>query len=217
MPEKEFRVTNGEFDDLFEYVHLASRTAIELQSNRDRLLYLSFGLISEVGELSGVVGKFIRGDTSVDELRVNIEKESGDILWFISMFLDFYGSRVFSNPDVGHVDKFEDFSKIFGTIGQSMLIDKVNGDIRPQISMEFLVRILALDTSCQEFIINFGKSEPQEYDLLPVVVELTELLGSLYRIVEMAGLDMKSVASTNIRKLERRYLNNTIQGDGNDR
>ena len=217
MPEKEFRVTNGEFDDLDDYVSLASRTAIELQSNRDRLLYLAFGLISEVGELAGVVGKFIRGDTSVDVLKVNIEKESGDILWFISMLLRFFDTSSFVHNDHGFVIRFADFPKVFGTYSTRMIVDKVNGDIRPQISMEFLVRLLALDTECQEFIINFGKSEPQEYDIIPAVNALTHLLGSLYGLIEMAEVDMKSVASTNIKKLERRYLNNTIQGDGNDR
>lgn len=51
--------------------------------------YLSFGLISEVGEIAGVVKKYIRGDYDMDVLNERLIQESGDVLWYLMMILKY--------------------------------------------------------------------------------------------------------------------------------
>ena len=44
--------------------------------------YLSLGLVSELGEVAGVMKKHIRGDFNDDEMCLKISKELGDCFWY---------------------------------------------------------------------------------------------------------------------------------------
>ncbi|WP_216646146.1 MULTISPECIES: nucleoside triphosphate pyrophosphohydrolase family protein [unclassified Marinobacter] len=71
-----------------DYQEKTSATAIY---PKDKALeYLTLGLVSEAGEVAGKVKKFLRGD--YDELpREDLEKELGDVLWYIAQLCEVMG------------------------------------------------------------------------------------------------------------------------------
>ena len=70
-------------EKLNEYQKLAASTAVY---PRDRTLeYLSLGLASEVGELTGKLAKWYRKD-GMAYPHGDILDELGDVLWFVSEF-----------------------------------------------------------------------------------------------------------------------------------
>lgn len=59
-----------------------------------KLSYLVAGLAAEAGEVAGKYAKYVRDDTPLDTLRDDIEKEIGDILWFIAILADYHGTSL---------------------------------------------------------------------------------------------------------------------------
>jgi len=54
--------------------------------------YALLGLSGEVGEVHSLIAKQIRDHhLTEDELRLNLKKELGDVLWFISAIADDFG------------------------------------------------------------------------------------------------------------------------------
>jgi NTP pyrophosphatase (non-canonical NTP hydrolase) len=73
-----------------EYQSLAKTTALY----KDKVTYTAFGLSNEVGEVLGKLKKQLRdknGDYSEEEFKKNIEKELGDVLWYVAMLADDLG------------------------------------------------------------------------------------------------------------------------------
>ena len=66
--------------DIQEYLKLTRTTAIYPQDNF--LEYLTLGLASEAGEVSGVVKKYIRQDFTLDVAQEKLRKELGDVMWY---------------------------------------------------------------------------------------------------------------------------------------
>jgi len=71
---------------LKDFQNKANETILETCKNEE---YLTLGLASEVGEVAGVVKKFIRGDMDEDTLQDRLTSEVGDILWYISMIMKY--------------------------------------------------------------------------------------------------------------------------------
>ena len=67
-----------------EYQKLAERS--NLMTGETALSYAALGLVGEAGEIANKVKKVIRDDNNVltDEKRKSIQKEIGDVLWYIS-------------------------------------------------------------------------------------------------------------------------------------
>jgi len=65
-----------------EYQSKAKETAIY----KNKIIYPTLGLCGEAGEVAEKVKKVLRDNNSVftDEKRVEIKKELGDVLWYIS-------------------------------------------------------------------------------------------------------------------------------------
>lgn len=55
------------------------------------LEYLTLGLASEAGEVSGVVKKYIRKDQNLDTAKEKLEKELGDVMWYWARLCDELG------------------------------------------------------------------------------------------------------------------------------
>lgn len=71
-----------------DYQERTSSTAI--YPKEKALEYLALGLVSEAGEVAGKVKKFIRGDYDVLP-REDLEKELGDVLWYIAQMCEVMG------------------------------------------------------------------------------------------------------------------------------
>ncbi len=69
---------------LREYQEWTANTAAYPQSNTGRieeLMYLSLGMSGEAGEVSNCIKKLFR-DQDTPELRANLSKELGDVMWY---------------------------------------------------------------------------------------------------------------------------------------
>jgi NTP pyrophosphatase (non-canonical NTP hydrolase) len=77
------------FMDIKEYQLLTRKTAIYPQETF--LEYLTLGLASEAGEVSGVVKKYIRKDNDLDTAKEKLIKELGDVMWYWARLCDELG------------------------------------------------------------------------------------------------------------------------------
>lgn len=75
--------------DIKEYQLLTRKTAIYPQETF--LEYLTLGLASEAGEVSGVVKKYIRKDNDLDTAKEKLVKELGDVMWYWARLCDELG------------------------------------------------------------------------------------------------------------------------------
>lgn len=69
-----------------EYQRDSRKTANYPQKDNENFLYPSLGLTSEAGEVAGKIKKVIRDRNGVmdDATRVEVAKELGDVLWYVS-------------------------------------------------------------------------------------------------------------------------------------
>lgn len=70
-----------------EYRLQTGRTLVDLESMEKNLTHMSFGVITEVGELVDIYKKEIAYGKAKDI--VNVKEEIGDIMWYISNTLNF--------------------------------------------------------------------------------------------------------------------------------
>lgn len=71
-----------------DYQESSAKTAIY---PKDKALeYVALGLVGEAGEIANKVKKIIRDDNNVlsDEKRAELLKEAGDVLWYLSQFVN---------------------------------------------------------------------------------------------------------------------------------
>lgn len=68
-----------------EYQKLASTTAVYPKIGNN-IYYPALGLAGEAGEVADKISKVMRdtNDIVTDEMRISLEKELGDVLWFLS-------------------------------------------------------------------------------------------------------------------------------------
>lgn len=50
------------------------------------VIYTMLGICNEAGELQGKYKKFLRDDLPWDDVRKDLKKELGDVLWYCAMF-----------------------------------------------------------------------------------------------------------------------------------
>lgn len=84
--------------ELNQYQSKAMATAIKVN-----LEHMAFGLLEEAGEVAAILKRFHRGDAGYidehaslfdflsNEACDKLEKELGDILWYVAVFADFLG------------------------------------------------------------------------------------------------------------------------------
>jgi NTP pyrophosphatase (non-canonical NTP hydrolase) len=74
--------------EFIDYQEASAKTAIY---PKDKALeYVALGLVGEAGEIANKVKKIIRDDNNVlsDEKRTELLKEAGDVLWYLSQFIN---------------------------------------------------------------------------------------------------------------------------------
>lgn len=67
--------------DFDRYQYEAEQTMLPSANN---LEYLVAGLAGEAGEVASAYAKFVRDNTRYSDLRNELVKEIGDVLWFVS-------------------------------------------------------------------------------------------------------------------------------------
>ena len=72
-----------------QYLQSTRNTAIYPEDTF--LEYLTLGLASEAGEVSGVVKKYIRQDFDLDMAQEKLRKELGDVIWYWTRLCDELG------------------------------------------------------------------------------------------------------------------------------
>jgi NTP pyrophosphatase (non-canonical NTP hydrolase) len=91
--EKTYQVNEIDFS---EYQILTGETAIypsAYEGNAEALSYVTLGLTGEAGEIANKVKKIIRdnGGESTEEIRADLAKEIGDVLWYLTRLADEIG------------------------------------------------------------------------------------------------------------------------------
>jgi NTP pyrophosphatase (non-canonical NTP hydrolase) len=71
-----------------EYQDFTHSTAI--YPDNKAVEYLTLGLVSEAGEVAGVIKKSIRDHTYFLEVKDKLKKEMGDVMWYIAQILYHY-------------------------------------------------------------------------------------------------------------------------------
>mgnify|MGYP003150678508 CR=1 FL=1 len=71
--------------------------------------YLGTGLAAEAGEVSSIISKWIRGDRGTIP-NMKMEKELGDVLWFVSELAGMIGTNLSMVAEV-NLKKLEDRQK----------------------------------------------------------------------------------------------------------
>lgn len=74
--------------DWKEYEKATQSTAVYPEHNK--LPYLLMGLGNEAGEVQGVYKKYLRGDFDYATLLQKLEKELGDVAWYLAQLTHHY-------------------------------------------------------------------------------------------------------------------------------
>lgn len=69
---------------LCDYVDWTENTAAKLETHKDDVIHMLFGMITEVGELTDVFKKNMAYGKEIDW--VNVEEEIGDLMFYIASF-----------------------------------------------------------------------------------------------------------------------------------
>ncbi len=69
-----------------EYIKFTRTTMIYPQ--QEALMYLILGLSAESGEIANKYKKVLRGDYGIDDVLEELEKEIGDLCWYLFRLLD---------------------------------------------------------------------------------------------------------------------------------
>ncbi len=75
--------------EINEYQKFTKTTAI--YPTHQALNYLTLGLASEAGEVSGVIKKWVRGDHTSQAMQDKMKNELGDVCWYIARLADELG------------------------------------------------------------------------------------------------------------------------------
>nr|DAU46638.1 MAG TPA: NTP-PPase-like protein [Caudoviricetes sp.] len=94
-----------------EYQKLALTTAINHDSPNE-IYHLALGLAGETGEVMEKLKKVVRDNNAVitPEKAIELQKELGDILWYMAVFADYLGIE-FDDVARMNVEKLQDRKK----------------------------------------------------------------------------------------------------------
>jgi NTP pyrophosphatase (non-canonical NTP hydrolase) len=79
-----------------EYQNSTEQTAIYPKKTKDGLFYTALGLMGEAGEVAETVKRVIRekGSMADQETKDTLEKELGDVLWYVSQLANELGLSI---------------------------------------------------------------------------------------------------------------------------
>jgi NTP pyrophosphatase (non-canonical NTP hydrolase) len=171
------------FTTYYEYQLLAKTTAAKYPTMEKGALVFALGLAGETMELAESVNKWMdRPDTNQPE---KIEKEIGDVLWYVSQLALVYG---ISLPR--EINLTEQVVRIKDIRIDCICVELDTLFVRVQNAVEMVKK-------------TFGHNHPVNRDSMQVVIGT--VLQSLVAISDHFNWTMLSVARKNVAKLRERY------------
>ena len=179
--------------DLKTYVAFTPSTAIYTQDNE--VEYLTLGLVSEVGELSGKVAKLFRGDKTIEGMKEKIAQEVGDIFWFLSQMHHLSEQINIFEIENGYMD------------------GAYEAEWHKKITQEELLH--ALYSLCKD--LQFESWHFLTYERLfetDASTVILSIMGAAISVLVLLGFTAEEVYDLNYEKLTGRKAAGTIKGDG---
>ncbi len=177
-----------------EYKQKAKETAIFDPKVANE--YLSLGLDSEIGEVCGVIKKYIRDGFSEELLKEKLEKEIGDCFWYLAMInLYFFPNMEFDLNDMHDPYSYEEDLSI----------------------SNFMLKIVKpVETN---FLTAFLISANSPYSTTNTISYFIQLLCALVNFCRQSylDLDVNTILYKNIEKLQSRKKRDKLSGDGDNR
>jgi len=152
--------------------------------------YLRMGLISEAGEVAGMVKRTIRGDMEVtDGFKMELIRELGDVAWYVAMLC-------LKNEEGNYWPDCEFIADEAEHVGRE----------------EPCLEEMSMDLFC---LIDEAGSIPDTYNIRLIEA----MLEMFYDFIDFFALDtsISDIYLTNIVKLEDRKLRGVIAGSGGAR
>ncbi len=190
-------MTENNFWD--SYYEKATSTAI-YPNPGDNLLYPVLGFIGECGEISNKIKKVLRDDNEniTENKRKEIGKEIGDCLWYLANIcretdLSLFG--ITENAEECY-DEFICRENIHDIFGMCLVIQKQLYEI------------------CSETrsVLGSGSKVSEEF-----IGSLMEIYILLCFLCDCLGLNLRTIAQDNIKKLLDRQKRDVLSGSGDDR
>jgi len=183
--------------NLNEYQRLTTETAI--YPLHKGLVYCSLGIVSEAGEVAGVVKKILRDNEGrlTNDYRVKLMYELGDVLWYAAQ-IAMHGNLKLTGIEKRHPKKHglphEDLNTFVLCLGYSA------GAIGTHVAQWQIDN----DYSRQKLLLDIDDS-------------LGFILAASRAICHTIGVSLEHVAEMNLRKLRKRQIRGALSGSGDDR
>ena len=180
-------------NNLSDYIALASETAVYPKASAR--VYLMAGLLSEVGEVAGVIKKYNRDGGTKEEFRQKLKAELGDCFWYFAMMLhDLYPSDKNMRPRLDPP-------------GYKPSLNYELEDL--EICLSYLLRVNNL---IHQIITESGDNHSSKNTSL-----LLDIFYNLKIIATFSDLTVHEVLEYNVNKLKSRQSRNQLQGSGDNR
>lgn len=177
-----------------EYAVEAKKTAIYPKEYAN--LYLLSGLTSELGEVSGVIKKYIRDSIEEPFPLLKLKAELGDCFWYLAMIC---------------TDLYPDFpTQKFG------LSSQVNSYVF-SLSVHDLEMALSYILKTNNLIHNLLSSKAVLEHSSANYKALNDIYLNLKSLATMFNLSPREVMNYNIEKLKSRMERNQLKGNGDER
>lgn len=192
--------------DFKEFVKFTDSTAIY---PRDKELeYLGLGIFSEVGEVAGVVKKFLRDATPQSQLKEKIVSETCDCLWYIARLVKFFGLVEVFDREISQK-----------TTMMSAFAKKSIEDVSLDLLVKASGTAIAIN-SYYKVIMQYKISNTvMSVDSLKenIKVNLLELYYNMAVLLKMMNYDIKDLCEVNQKKLLDRQKRDKLGGSGDNR
>lgn len=176
------------------------KEALKTSDETNTLEYCVLGLVSEAGEVAGVVKKWLRGDYDEATMRAKMLDELGDVLWYVAVT----DTRIEWYPDPSDVFRDETFKAAHFDMMESYAESGLN------LNVEYATLNLASAAT------GVGAAIEDE-DQDQIWYCLGQCLCFTVLIADGLKLDLADIAAHNIAKLRDRQERGVIRGSGDGR
>lgn len=185
-----------------DYILEVQRTANSDADTTQRILTAAAGLSGEVGEVRDTIKKYLGHGHDTAETVALLNKELGDIFWYIAEIGHFFGMRLFRN-DV----ELDLISNMYQYPPARYRSNPVSGDIW-KAAYNLSHRASIVDQQIDIYI---------DSDYEPNVTDLMNVVWSAVSVANLFGLTVREILDENKAKLRKRYPNGFSQEDSINR